>query len=133
MPVSPPDFLKLATRLNTSECDEITRRCVVSRAYYAALHAVDHTFGAREQELSNDGESSHARIIGRARAYANTLNPGRTSAAHIAKLMPKLRRVRNKADYELADEMPQEICTEVSARAQRVLDLCSEIKPRSPQ
>lgn len=127
MSVSPPDFLALATRLNTQGCDEITRRCVVSRAYYAALHAVANTFDARPQEVGEQGESSHARVIGRARTYANTLNPGRTNAAQIAKLMPKLRRTRNRADYELDDEFSAQDCDDVALRAATILALCDEV------
>lgn len=127
MPVSPPDFLRLSTQLYVANCDEITRRCVVSRAYYAALHAVRETFEKREQEAGEDGESTHARVIGRAVAYASSLQPGRTSAAQIAKLMPRLRRTRNRADYDLEEHFEARECDDVTVRAAKVLELCADV------
>jgi hypothetical protein len=128
MSASPHDLLQLSTRLLTADCDEVTRRCVVSRAYYAALHAVQCTFEERLQESSGDHESTHARVIGRAVAYANQQRPGRMYAAEIAKIMPRLRRTRNIADYHLDVSFESPLCSDVTAKAQRVLALCGDVE-----
>ena len=125
MPTSPPELLALALQLNVA--DETSRRCAVSRAYYATLHAVDQTFERQPGAARQDGESSHAEIIGRAIAYGNGLNPGRTSAQTIAQVMPRLRRLRNRADYKIADAFDQFDSDGMLARAAKVLEACADV------
>lgn len=109
-----------------SEQDESVKRCVVSRAYYAALHAVDLTFSKAEVSARLNGESSHAEIIGRALARGNQIAVGRTSARTIANMMPRLRRFRNAADYKISENIDEREYLDVVARAQKVLNLCNE-------
>ena len=130
MSVSPLDILNLAKTLNVASGDEATCRCVVSRAYYAALHIVENTFERRENQYRVDGESSHQEIISRAKVYGSALNPGRTSAAEIAKMMPRLRRTRNSADYDLDENYSLEVSGDAVVRAERIFALCEDIATR---
>jgi hypothetical protein len=128
MSVQPVDLLELSKQLMTLESgqNECVRRCVVSRAYYAALHAVDLTFPQAAGGARIDGESSHAQIIGRAVARGNQVAAGRTSARMIANMMPRLRRFRNAADYRISENIDNREYLDVVARAQKVLELCND-------
>lgn len=123
--MSPLDLFGFANKLNEPPTDEVTRRCVVSRAYYSALHTVNSVF--EKVKPAADGESSHAEIIGRVKTYSNQQLPGRMYASEIAKAMPKLRRLRNRADYELDDSFEQPICDEYLARVSEVLARCDDV------
>lgn len=128
MSVRPIDLIRLSQQLSTSTelGDECLRRCVVSRAYYAALHAVDTTFTKRDPSARVNGESSHAEIIGRAVARGNQVAPGRGNARTIANMVSRLRRFRNAADYRIEDAFDEREYSDVVVRAQKVLDLCAE-------
>ena len=126
MPCKPRELLALAKSLQASKGSEAFERCAVSRAYYAALHEVDATFIQRA-EFRIDGESSHREIISRATVYGNSLNPGRTEAGQVAQIMTRLRRARNKADYELEKAFSPKEAEEVLSRAEFVLNLCDTV------
>jgi uncharacterized protein (UPF0332 family) len=125
MPVSPPDLFELAQRLNSTDCDEVARRCAVSRAYYAALHQANLLF--EKVKPAADGESSHAEIIGRVKSYSAQQLPGRMYASEIAKALPRLRRIRNSADYDLSQSFLQEQCDDVLKRVAHVLGKCDDV------
>lgn len=131
-PIGPDDFLKVAARLMEGSPAEIDWRCAASRAYYAALHGVDAALPAGTSGTGGadrlTGESSHEAIIRRATALASARLPGGMYAAPIAKLMPRLRRLRNKADYGLRDAFPVEEATFMLASVQRVLENCQDLK-----
>jgi hypothetical protein len=127
MSTSPSDLLSLAVRLKLGPDDEATRRCIVSRAYYASLHAVDQTFAQQPGAGRRDGESSHAEIISRATTYGNGLNPGRSEARNIAQVLPGLRRLRNRADYRVEEGFSESDCHGVMQRAALVLELCEAV------
>lgn len=128
MSVSPRDVLNLALTLQGAAENEATSRCVVSRAYYAALHCVEQTFEKRDGQFKVDGESSHQEIITRALVYGRTLSPGRTSASEIAKMMPRLRRTRNQADYDIAGPHDSGVGQDTVIRAARIFELCEDVK-----
>ena len=118
----------MASRLaEDDQACEAQLRCSVSRAYYAALHSVNCLFPKKVTDVRLDGESSHAEIIGRVTRYGAGLNPGRTSAAFIAKQLPRLRRERNRADYELGHEFSRKEVSEVLTRVKAVLDSCGDV------
>ena len=125
MPVSPPDLFKLAQRLNSDGCDEVTRRCAVSRAYYAALHRANLVF--EKVKPTADGESSHAEIIGRVKTYSAQPLPGRMYASEIAKALPRLRRLRNAADYDLDSPFEAGTTMDVLQRVSHVLEKCDDV------
>lgn len=128
MSCSPVDFLSLAESISErDQCSEIEYRCAISRAYYAALHSVDFFFQKSDTSMRVDGESSHAEIIRRAREYGNSLEPGRTNAAVVAKLMWKLKADRNQADYYLGDSISESQMYDVIRRVRRVIDECKDI------
>lgn len=127
MPSSPRDLLVLAKTLQLSRSNEASLRAAISRAYYAALHETESTFAPRSRI---GAESSHAEIIGRAVAYGNGPNPGRTDANNIAMLLPKLRRTRNKADYELVKTVLPEESEYVIGRAELIVQWCESIRTK---
>lgn len=130
MSTTPYEILDLAERLSKWEDAEVVRRSVVSRAYYAALHATESTFDARQRV---DGESSHTEIIGRAKAYGNSLRPGRTEANQIALWMPQLRALRNRADYRLEQEVSSKEVAGLLARVRLILGKCDDIARKRSQ
>ena len=127
MPTSTHELLALAKQLQTQSGSEACLRGAISRAYYAALHATKDVFDARPR-LGE--ESSHAEIISRAVVYSKSLNPGRQAAIQIAQIMPKIRRTRNRADYELSADIDSGLSQGVIERAEAVLTLCDEIKTK---
>jgi len=130
MPCSSLDIFALAKHLHETGIGEANSRSVVSRAYYAALHEVAATFEERAVEFKVDGESSHREIIARASVYGSSLQPGRTSAASIAKTMTRLRRTRNEADYRLGNEFAHDLDKDCLARAQSIFTLCADVMAR---
>jgi hypothetical protein len=128
MPCSPRDLLDLAIAQCAAASKEAEHRCVMSRAYYAALHEVANVFDARKTLSTVAGESTHQQIIGCAKAYSNNNNPGRMYAAEIAKLMPRLRRARNVADYDLNDEIQPSASRDMLDRVSKILSLCNDVQ-----
>ena len=128
MPARPADLLQLSKDLAALGGSEVWQRCVVSRAYDACLHATDETFPDAGGPKRIDGESSHAHIIGKAVAYGRGLKPGRSSANSIAQMMPKLRRFRNAADYDIDEVLAPREFSDVVARAERLLALCADVE-----
>ncbi len=108
---------------------EAAHRSAVSRAYYASLHSVAESFDER-QRLS--AESSHGAIIGRVEAYYNQIppQPGRSAAIDIHRAVSRLRRERNKADYNLDQTMNSGNSNDAITRSQHVLKLCSEVQAK---
>jgi len=133
MPVTPAELLQLSKELQAMNGPEAMQRCVVSRAYYATLHATDLTFPRTDQSVRIDGESSHAEIIGRAVVFGKSLKPGRSSAALIAHALPRLRKFRNAADYRLHEPLSARDYADVVVRAERVLQLCEDVLQKRAQ
>lgn len=127
MPVNPTDILQVAEQLHANAVGECGHRSAVSRAYYAALHETRDTFGVQPRV---GHATSHDAIIGSAEVYGKGANPARMSASTIAQMLPRLRRARNMADYELGESIsPQEASDEIE-RAKSVMRLCSEVRLR---
>lgn len=127
MPVSPAEILQLSRELQAMDGSEVLQRCVISRAYYATLHATDLTFPRTEGSVRIDGESSHAEIISRAVVFGKSVKLGRTSAALVAQALPRLRKFRNHADYRLHEPLSAREYADVVVRAERVLQLCEDV------
>jgi hypothetical protein len=128
MPSSPPELLQLSKDLAALGGSETWQRCVVSRAYYASLHATNATFPKTAKDVRIDGESSHAEIIGRAVVYGKSLKPGRSYASQIAQALPRLRRLRNFADYDLDETLSPREYQEVLLRAERIMQQCVDVE-----
>lgn len=121
------DLITLAKSLRRDSVDEATLRCAVSRSYYAALHKADEVFPLRDPNARRVGEGTHEQIIARAQAHGNSVNPGRTSAQNVAKLLPKMKRLRVKADYHLDEDVNVQECDEAIQRAEYVINECDQI------
>lgn len=125
------DFLNLAEKLaGATQKSDVMNRCVVSRAYYSALHVVQETFPSTAGEVREDGNSTHEQANKRVQVYAaalNPINPGRSYAAEIAKSLPKLRRLRNKADYHLNLDIDETFAFDCLNRAKYIADKCDDV------
>ncbi|WGT64436.1 hypothetical protein [Variovorax paradoxus] len=107
--------------------NETWQRCVISRAYYASLHATNETFPRNVGDVRPDHESSHAEIINRAVRYGKSFDPGRTDASQIAQALPRLRKLRNFADYDLDEALSAKEYEDGLRRAEKILNHCSEV------
>lgn len=130
MPTSPSDIFALAQHLHDNIDTEAARRSAISRAYYAALLEAQATFTQGER-IGN--ESSHAVIIGSAKAYGNGPNPGRSEASVIALWLGRMRTKRNEADYQLNTSCTEQDAAGMMARAQDILSRCDTIRQRQAQ
>ena len=130
MSCTPRDLFNLAERLaGVEDCDEIQRRCAVSRAYYSALHTTAAVF-PKTDALREQGESTHGEVIRHAQTYGAGANPGRDSASRLAKALQKLRRFRNTVDYEMDVTISRQEMLDALERAKHILDLCQHVEAR---
>jgi uncharacterized protein (UPF0332 family) len=128
MSCKPHDWLELAKELSTHPT-EIAKRSAVSRAYYAAHHAVLKTFPEIAGQPRNKNETSHAFVIRRVTAYAaEKTNVGREEAGKIAGRLDAARRERNTADYHVDAVFPPYAVSETLKKAIVILNLCDQIK-----
>lgn len=112
---------------NCDDADEAQQRSAISRAYYAALHSVAITFPKRDGDYRKEGESSHVEIIGRSERFAANPGPGRSDAVFVAKLMPRLKRTRNEADYRLDMNFEKRQVFEAIEMARTVMQRCESV------
>jgi len=127
MPTSSRELLALARKLQANETSEAALRCAVSRAHYAALHHVAAVFEPRTPSDQRKSESSHEEIIARAEVYGKGANLGRLCALDIAKMWPKFKRLRVKADYDLYQHLSIQECADSITRCEMVMSLCDEV------
>lgn len=129
MAIQPADLLRLAQDLQKlASVDEAYARSAASRAYYAGLLATDTLY---PEKLRANGESSHEAIIGAAVAYSKSLAPGRTLAAQISQHLARMKRERNRADYEIHDsQFTDRDSQSVIMRADTVMQMCSELSKK---
>lgn len=125
------DLLQLAKELLADQnCSEVVRRCAASRGYYASLHLSSVMFPPDADVQRGKDESSHAFIIRCIKKYATGPNPGRLAAAQIAAQMANMKRLRNRADYEIDDEFSMEDVEKMMARADSIIASCDEVESR---
>lgn len=130
MTTSTLEILALAKTLQkNADGSEVALRCAVSRAYYAALHTADNIIPGRVAGEVRQ-ESSHECIIGRAQVYGKGVNPGRGAAQTIAKLLPKIKRARVRADYRLHEDVSASDCADVIVTAEMVIDECGVVNQK---
>ena len=103
---------------------EITRRACISRAYYSSLHGVQDGF---EIEIEPDQPSSHKAIIDALTLQSRKPGQGRTNAVILAKLLPKLKRLRVKADYRLDDDVTADDVIRALATAKEAIEKCDDV------
>lgn len=124
------DILRLAASLRDMKPEEeVITRSAISRAYYSALHCVDVTFPHETGVYRASGVSSHEDVILRALTYSRDIgNPGNRYAAMVAKEMPKLRRFRNFADYELEETIESAEAGNIVRRVEKVIECCADVQ-----
>lgn len=114
------DYLVLAEELGKRSDDEASLRSAVSRAYYAAFCTARNRLLQEGEEVPKTGEA-HTVVWTKYRERAQK------QRRDVGINGDRLRRVRNKADYD--DELPN-IHAEVEgavARARRLLDSLREL------
>ncbi len=114
------DYLVLAEELGKRSDDEASLRSAVSRAYYAAFCTARNRLLQEGEEVPKTGEA-HTVVWTKYRESAQK------QRRDVGINGDRLRRVRNKADYD--DELPN-IHAEVEgavARARRLLDSLREL------
>lgn len=126
MPTSPFDLFTLAERMQSEVGNEAALRCAVSRSYYAALMLADSVFPERKGGTHGD-KGSHEKVIDRAVVYGTGVNPGRTSAAQVGKILPKIKRARVRADYYLSETITATESSEALQMAQIVMECCGDV------
>lgn len=124
MSSTPTEVLDLATRLLDNSIgtnpDEVTLRCSTSRAYYAALHAVDDALPEALSPTASErkSKSSHQAIIDATILWAKRPGDGRMEAISLARNLPKLRNARKNADYKMTVDFTFEEAKEALRVAQ---------------
>lgn len=108
-----PDFLPLAARL-ASSATEAEWRTAVSRAYYAAFHAVRELFRALGFQVPQ-ADRAHAYLAFRLQ------NCGHPTLQQAGVELNELRQFRNMADYDLTRPYAQRKARGDVALAQRIL------------
>lgn len=99
MSVTPSDFLKSAANMNTVGCDEMAKRNVISRLYYAAYH--------RSCEFIKPAycqSSMH-------RSYIDQLNKGGHLERQISGSLKRMHARRIIADYRLNEDLKKDSVT----------------------
>lgn len=123
MPTQPSEIFDLARLIHGAAPAEAGWRSSSSRAYYAALLSSETVFG-RHRGAGNG--SSHDDIIGAAIAYGRSGKPGADKASVVAHLLPKMRRVRNAADYRIGEPFAESECLESIQRSSNVIQACAD-------
>ncbi len=114
--MKPGSLLEYAERLVGFEDNEENYRAVASRAYYAAFHAVlNHQADSGEFTRSKSGED-HRALIDHLKRSNNPLM--RTLGI---RHLPRIRALRNRADYELPAPFSREHANETLEDATEVL------------
>jgi uncharacterized protein (UPF0332 family) len=124
MSVTPSDLLKAVQKIAALADTEALHRSEISRAYYAALHKAKETF-VHVEFRTQKGASSHEQIIREVEIYAKGANPGRVEASAVAKLLPKLKRQRQDADYQLNMTLQKQDSNDVLVKVQDLFDKCN--------
>lgn len=128
MSCNPHEWLDLAQELAVHKT-EVGQRSAISRAYYAAHHAVQKTFPEVHGQRREKTESSHVFVIRRVAAYAADIkNVGRKEAGVIAERLNAARYERNAADYHVDEVFPPYAVAQTLRKAVLILDLCKKIK-----
>jgi uncharacterized protein (UPF0332 family) len=109
----PQDFLRLAVQLAASST-EAEWRTAVSRAYYAAFHAARRLLEDLRFTVPR-ADAAHQYLIFRLN------NCGEPSIQREAKVLDRLRQLRNRADYDWHLPFTRSHAQAEPANAQRVI------------
>ena len=124
MSTCPADLLHWAsTTFAANDQCEVTARACISRAYYSSLHGAKESFNIA---INPDQPSSHNAVIDALARKSRAPGQGRSSAITMVKLLPKLKRLRVKADYSLNEDIVADDVKRALSTAKVVLDCCAE-------
>lgn len=129
MSIVPTDILAVSKALASSGL-EPDLRSSISRAYYAAFHSVLRAL-PDEFEPDTRSASSHEAVVSSAKAYSRTFRPGRTAAAGIADALPRLKKRRKTADYELDEDVNNPDAQSAIALAEKIITLANDLSSKS--
>lgn len=126
MSICPAELLHWAntTFAANNQC-EVTARACISRSYYSSLHGAKEAF---DIEIDPDQLSSHKAVIEELERKSRAPGQGRSNASTMVKLLPKLKRLRVKADYSLGEDIVTDDVNRALSTARAVLDCCDEAK-----
>lgn len=125
MSVCPSELLDWAKQsfAGRENC-EVTCRASISRSYYSSLHEAIETF---DIYIDKRNPSSHKAVIDELVLRSNVPGQGRLEAGKLAKMLPKIKRLRVKADYDLNESItPQEVQRALET-ADDIFQSCSEV------
>lgn len=124
MSAQPSELLDWAGRaIDENPSCEVTARACISRAYYSGLHSARSTF---DIEIDPTQPSSHKAVLDELALRGRVYGQGRTQAGILSKLLPKLKRLRVKADYELGATITTEEARRAIANAKVAIECCTE-------
>ncbi len=108
-------LLQEARLLDESSATEIRRRTVIGRAYYASFHFL------RGHPCSKEFDAPRTSSVHKAlmRHLAQDDNP---NVVHCARLLGRLRAVRNLADYTLDQSVSQQMVVEALEDAGEIIE-----------
>lgn len=129
MPIHPTDLISLAKKQRSAvaESDEAELRCCASRVYYGALHLVDATFDEAGRKVNGRDQGTHEAVFAKAHAASRKGGRGSIDAAEIFNLMPRIKRLRVKADYHLEASFDERDVKEAFQASEKVQRLCASI------
>jgi uncharacterized protein (UPF0332 family) len=114
--MTPESMLEHAERLLPLEDTEENHRTVTSRAYFAAFHGVlEHEFNLGNFRKSGSGDDHRALIEELKRAH----DPTRRTLG--MRFLPRLRALRNRADYEFGLRFARELADDALEDATEIL------------
>lgn len=125
MSISGSDIYLTSIRIaQLSEATEADLRSAASRAYYAAMHvaisAIPTQFAPTDADRKRS--DSHVMVVDALTLWANSRTNGRTEAKYLARNLPRLKRTRKSADYEIGWDFSAREATDALELAKKVID-----------
>ena len=127
MPIDYNDFLNFSIDLNKSASKEIDYRNVISRAYYAAFHAIDNFIMINNFEMPEKVGEHHKRQLALLNCKTASI---RNKMIKIAKNLKTFHELRCEADYGLNFSINKISANQAITRAKDIIlsiDKVSEI------
>lgn len=130
MGIESHDLLTCAKSWYSGATTEVIFRSVASKAYYAALHAVDKTFLEPGEKVNGrDDEGTHDKVAGKALSYSKRAKAkDAEAAAEVAQLLPQCKKARVIADYKLDRPFKKEDAAKVITKSEQICRLCAALR-----
>jgi hypothetical protein len=126
MSISPRLLLNFAKSLDSTS-SECCVRTIVSRAYYAALHAARESLDEQDRPAPHEN-GSHQKIIAAFELMGNRPGRGRERVRSALKALKALRDKRTLADYQFDLDLTPDVATFALLKSGLVVDECDQIK-----